>query len=70
MKQNIGVVGLGAMGKAIASNLLKAGFHTTVWNRSPEPVSELVSQGAVAAKNVGDAALWGPVIKEANIQVE
>jgi len=54
MKQNIGVVGLGAMGKAIASNLLKAGLHTTVWNRSPEPVSELVSQGAVAAKNVGD----------------
>lgn len=54
MKQSIGVVGLGAMGKAIAVNLLKAGFQTTVWNRSPEPVDELVSQGAVDAKHLSE----------------
>ena len=54
MKQSIGVVGLGAMGKAIAVNLLKAGFQTTVWNRSPEPVDELVSQGAAGAKHLGE----------------
>ncbi len=54
MKQSIGVVGLGAMGKAIALNLLKAGFQTTVWNRSPEPVDELVLQGAAGAKHLGE----------------
>jgi glutamyl-tRNA reductase len=55
MKQTVGVIGLGAMGKAIATNLLKSGFHTTVWNRSPESVSELASVGAVGAKNIREA---------------
>jgi 3-hydroxyisobutyrate dehydrogenase-like beta-hydroxyacid dehydrogenase len=62
MKQTVGVVGLGAMGQAIATNLLKAGFHTTVWNRSPEPVSELASAGAVGAKNIGEVLVCDVVL--------
>ena len=42
----IGFLGLGIMGKAMASNLVKAGFDVTVWNRNPEKCDELVSQGA------------------------
>jgi 3-hydroxyisobutyrate dehydrogenase-like beta-hydroxyacid dehydrogenase len=30
----VGFIGLGAMGSAMASNLLAAGHTVTVWNRS------------------------------------
>jgi 3-hydroxyisobutyrate dehydrogenase-like beta-hydroxyacid dehydrogenase len=42
----IGFIGLGKMGAAIAENILKAGHEVTVWNRSPEPIAELVKKGA------------------------
>lgn len=45
----IGFVGLGSMGQAIASNLLKSGHELWVWNRSPAPVQALVDLGAKAA---------------------
>jgi 3-hydroxyisobutyrate dehydrogenase-like beta-hydroxyacid dehydrogenase len=45
----IGFVGLGIMGSAMASNLLKAGFKVTVWNRSPDKYSPLVDLGATVA---------------------
>jgi 3-hydroxyisobutyrate dehydrogenase-like beta-hydroxyacid dehydrogenase len=51
----IGFIGLGAMGKAMAANLVKAGHHLRVWNRSPEPVASLREMGADAARDVGDA---------------
>jgi 3-hydroxyisobutyrate dehydrogenase-like beta-hydroxyacid dehydrogenase len=40
---NVGVAGLGAMGKAMAANLVKAGHTVTVWNRSPAPAAELAA---------------------------
>lgn len=43
---SVGFLGLGIMGKAIALNLLKAGFDVTVWNRNPEKCTELVVHGA------------------------
>ena len=45
----IGFVGLGSMGQAMASNLLKGGHELWVWNRSPAPVHTLVELGAKAA---------------------
>ncbi|NIY46246.1 NAD(P)-dependent oxidoreductase [Cedecea colo] len=39
------VLGLGAMGHAFASNLLKKGFTVNAWNRSAERGSDLVSSG-------------------------
>jgi 3-hydroxyisobutyrate dehydrogenase-like beta-hydroxyacid dehydrogenase len=51
----IGVIGLGAMGRAIALKLLEAGHELTVWNRTKGPVTELVGQGAKAAATVADA---------------
>jgi len=45
---NIGFVGLGIMGSAMAANLVKAGYHLTVWNRSPEKCKPLVASGAKA----------------------
>ncbi len=45
----VGFLGLGAMGRGMAARLLDAGHEVRVWNRSPEPVAELVARGAVAA---------------------
>lgn len=45
----IGFVGLGNMGQAMATNLLKGGHELLVWNRSPGPVHVLVERGAKAA---------------------
>ncbi|GAA3475169.1 NAD(P)-dependent oxidoreductase [Nonomuraea roseola] len=49
---NVGFVGLGAMGKAMAANLVRAGHSVQVWNRSPAPVQALVAQGATAAPDL------------------
>ncbi|MFI9763993.1 NAD(P)-dependent oxidoreductase [Streptomyces sp. NPDC051963] len=51
----VSVLGVGAMGSALAGALVKAGHATTVWNRSPGKVDELVTQGAQAAATAGDA---------------
>jgi 3-hydroxyisobutyrate dehydrogenase-like beta-hydroxyacid dehydrogenase len=51
----IGFVGLGNMGQAIATNLLKGGHEVWVWNRSSEPVHAMVEQGAQAAADPAQA---------------
>ena len=48
-KLKVGFIGLGIMGKAMARNILRAGFPLTVHNRSRGAVQELVSEGAVEA---------------------
>ena len=52
---SVGFVGLGAMGRGMAANLLAAGHRVRVWNRSPGPVEELVAKGATAAAGLPDA---------------
>jgi 3-hydroxyisobutyrate dehydrogenase-like beta-hydroxyacid dehydrogenase len=42
----VGVVGLGKMGSAMATNLMKRGYQVSAWNRSPEPAGALVERGA------------------------
>ena len=52
----IGYIGLGLMGKAMARNLLKAGFPVIVHNRSREAVRELVREGAGEAFSPAEVA--------------
>lgn len=52
---DVGFIGLGSMGSAIAENLLKAGHRLTVWNRSPEPAERLAAHGARAVRDPADA---------------
>jgi 3-hydroxyisobutyrate dehydrogenase-like beta-hydroxyacid dehydrogenase len=52
----VGFVGLGAMGSAMAANLLKAGHALAVHNRTPERTAPLVAQGARHAASPSDAA--------------
>lgn len=46
---NIGFVGLGIMGSAMATNLVRAGFKLTVWNRSADKCKSLKELGAAVA---------------------
>jgi 2-hydroxy-3-oxopropionate reductase len=50
MGERVGFIGLGIMGKPMATNLVAAGFPVTVHSRSPGPVDELVGAGATGAE--------------------
>jgi 3-hydroxyisobutyrate dehydrogenase-like beta-hydroxyacid dehydrogenase len=52
---DIGFIGLGQMGSGMAANLVKAGHHVTVYNRSPQKVEAVVRRGAEPARTVADA---------------
>jgi 3-hydroxyisobutyrate dehydrogenase-like beta-hydroxyacid dehydrogenase len=48
-RKNIGVIGLGIIGRGVAGNLRRKGFPVYVWNRSPRSVPNFVgSSGEVA----------------------
>lgn len=53
---NVGFLGLGGMGSAMAANLLKAGHAVTVWNRSPAATEPLAALGATVAATPTEAA--------------
>ena len=46
MDKKIGFIGLGAMGKPMATNIVRAGFNLTVYDIRPEPMQELEKLGA------------------------
>lgn len=50
----VAFIGLGIMGSRMAHNLLKADVDVTVFNRSQEPVQELVQAGAKAGTSYQD----------------
>ncbi len=53
---DLGFIGLGQMGSAIALNLVKAGHRLVVWNRSAEKVEPLVRAGSRRAANPAECA--------------
>ncbi|WP_327116970.1 NAD(P)-binding domain-containing protein [Nocardia sp. NBC_01730] len=59
----VAILGLGAMGQALAATFLKAGLPTTVWNRTPGKDADLVAAGAVGAATVDEAIrAGGPIV--------
>jgi 3-hydroxyisobutyrate dehydrogenase-like beta-hydroxyacid dehydrogenase len=56
------IVGLGAMGTALAGAFLNDGHRTTVWNRSPSKADDLVAKGAARAATVAEAVLASPLV--------
>lgn len=54
--RKIGFIGLGLMGKPMATNLVKAGHAVTVWNRTAERAQEVVAAGAKLAANPREVA--------------
>ncbi|MFI9503821.1 NAD(P)-dependent oxidoreductase [Nocardia sp. NPDC052566] len=56
------VLGLGAMGQALATAFVKGDRPTTVWNRTPGKDADLVAAGATGAATVREAVLASEVI--------
>ncbi|MBZ4318245.1 NAD(P)-dependent oxidoreductase [Streptomyces huiliensis] len=62
MDTAVSVIGLGAMGTALAGAFLAAGHPTTVWNRTRAKALPLVGKGAVEAASPGAAAGASPLV--------
>ncbi|MEV0180841.1 NAD(P)-binding domain-containing protein [Streptomyces sp. NPDC050625] len=58
----VSVLGLGPMGRALASAFLTTGHPLTVWNRTPGRTGDLPERGAVVAGGVAEAVRGGRVI--------
>lgn len=54
-KTSVTVLGLGAMGQALAGAFLGAGHPTTVWNRTPGKGDDLVARGATRTATAAEA---------------
>jgi 3-hydroxyisobutyrate dehydrogenase-like beta-hydroxyacid dehydrogenase len=63
MVKKVGFIGLGAMGRPMAENLIKKGFETwVVAHRNRQPVEDLVALGAKEAKTATEMAAEVEVI--------
>src|SRR5689334_13442112 len=62
MSEMIGFIGLGNMGHAMASSLLKAGFALTVYNRTASKAEALIAKGAQLAHQPGEAVTKGGIV--------
>jgi 2-hydroxy-3-oxopropionate reductase len=60
--ESIGFIGLGIMGKPMASNLLVAGYQVTVHDRGRGPVEELAARGATVGESPREVAAAGDVV--------
>ena len=52
----VGYIGLGIMGAAMAANLRRAGFDVTVWNRTASKAEPLRLLGATVASSIAELA--------------
>lgn len=60
--QPVTVLGLGALGSALAVAAVAAGHPTTVWNRTPGRAGALVAAGAREARTARDAVTASPLV--------
>jgi len=55
-KQTIGFIGIGVMGKSMASHIMKAGYSLVVYTRTKEKAQDLMAEGAVWAESPNELA--------------
>lgn len=61
-KTVIGFIGIGVMGKSMASNLLNAGYEVVIYNRTKEKAQSLIEAGCVWKESVKEVAEVAHVI--------
>jgi len=61
-QEPVAVLGIGAMGHAMATSMLRAGIPTIVWNRRPTATRDLAGLGAEVAETAADAARRAAVV--------
>ena len=47
MKEKIGWIGTGVMGKSMCGHLIDAGYEVSVFNRTKEKANDLISKGVI-----------------------
>lgn len=52
--KKIAWIGVGIMGKAMARNLMKAGYELHIYARHPEKVTDIVAEGVMLHKSIAD----------------
>ncbi|MFD3532492.1 NAD(P)-dependent oxidoreductase [Streptomyces sp. NPDC058664] len=62
VKSPVTLLGLGAMGTALARTWLDAGHPLTVWNRTPARAEALAAEGAKAADSAAAAVAAGTLV--------
>lgn len=60
--EKIGFIGIGLMGQRMCRRLLAAGYHLTIWNRSPEKCAELAAAGAHIASSIGELTASSDIV--------
>jgi 3-hydroxyisobutyrate dehydrogenase len=58
----LGFIGIGLIGRPMTLRLLAAGYHVTVWNRSPEKLGPVVERGARAADSPAAVARAAEIV--------
>lgn len=58
----VALLGVGALGGAVAARLRERGFPLTVWNRTPRRAERLRGLGVVVAKNARDAVVDARIV--------
>ena len=61
-QRRIGFIGLGAMGKPMAKNLVSAGFDLVVYDINPEPMNELSALGVNTGESAADLSSIADVV--------
>ncbi|MGW4230631.1 NAD(P)-dependent oxidoreductase [Streptomyces sp. NPDC004980] len=61
-KEPVTLLGLGAMGTALADAWLTAGHPLTVWNRNPRRAEPFAARGATVAATAGEAVAAGRLV--------
>ncbi|SFX71232.1 3-hydroxyisobutyrate dehydrogenase [Thermoactinomyces sp. DSM 45891] len=61
-KLRVGFIGLGIMGRAMARNIVQAGFPVTVWNRTRSKMEEATAWGAKLADSPKQVAEQSDVV--------
>ena len=62
LKANVGVIGLGALGRPISQRFVEAGCRTAVFDVRREPVQELAMRGAQACASPAEVASSSDII--------
>jgi len=62
MKEKIGFIGTGIMGKPMALNLLKAGYPVLAYDINPKPLEELKGKGGTVGRSILEVAGQSEII--------
>ena len=61
-KEPVAFLGIGTMGRAMATGAMVAGIPTIVWNRAPDATRDLADRGAEVAESAADAARRATIV--------